>query len=160
MKTIAALVTAGSLLASTATAQSAKQGVEVSVQVLTEKEVEDTSGNKIFERQPVDVATPEQEVIYKITVHNGAREAASNVALNIPVSKSLLIKPASFTSDIDMNVSFSLDGENFDPMSSLHAVNDKTAPQATAADIEVVRIDIPEIPLGETYFIEYDAIVR
>jgi uncharacterized repeat protein (TIGR01451 family) len=160
MKNFAVATLMGLLLSGAAIAGSDKQAVKVGVQVLSEKEVTDTSGNIILERVPLDVAIPNQTVIYKITVHNSERETVSNVALNIPVSDSLLIKPGSFTSDIDMNVTFSLDGVTFDVFDTLKANEEDTARQAVPEDIKAVRIDIPELPRDETYFIEYDAVVR
>jgi hypothetical protein len=160
MKKFAILVAMGTLLGTAAFAQQEKQGVGISIQVLTEKEIEDTSGNKVLQRVPLDVARPDQNIIYKISVENKERETVSNVALNIPVSDSLLIDPKSFTSDIDMSVSFSVDQKLFGSFDKLYVNDNGEKREATPGDITALRIDIPELPKNETYFIEYDAVVR
>lgn len=160
MKKLAALAAIGVLMATPMLAQEAKQGVEVSVQVLTEKEITDTSGNKVLQRIPLDVAKPNQAIIYKITVENEEKDTVSNVVLNIPVSKSLQVDPSSFIADIDMAVTFSATGQSFATFEDLSIPIKGGTRMAGPEDITAIRIDIPEIPKNETFYIEYDAVVR
>lgn len=160
MKKLAALAAFGVLMATPMLAQDAKQGVEVSVQVLTEKEITDTSGNKVLQRIPLDVAKPNQAIIYKITVENEEKDTVSNVVLNIPVSKSLQVDPSSFIADIDMTVTFSATGQSFATFEDLSIPIKGGTRMAGPEDITAIRIDIPEIPKNETFYIEYDAVVR
>lgn len=137
-----------------------EQDVSVTVQVLHEVEITDATGNKILEREPLEVAMPEQTVIYKISVKNSEVDTVNNVVLHIPISESLLIKPATFTADLDIDVSFSVDGNTFEPIDQLTSANSEDTDRATAEDITAIRIDIPEVPKNDIFYIEYDAVVR
>lgn len=126
--------------------------IAVTVDVLTEIEITDLNGDKILERKAVDVATPNQTVIYKITVANTGTENINDVTLNIPISDSITVKPGTFQSDIEISTQFSLDGKSFVPFAEISGTQE--------GEISDVRIDIPEVPREESFFIEYDAAVR
>lgn len=156
MKKIILGALAGLLLSSAAAAED----VTVSVDVLTEVEIKDRNGDPILERKPLEVASPNQTVIYRITVENSGKTKAEDIVLNIPISKSLVIKPNTFVSDIKMKASFSIDGKTFYPFSDLKVAEGETVRAAAQEDIKTVRIDIPEVPRQESFFVEYDAIIQ
>ena len=116
----------------------------------------DANGDKVVTREPLDVATPDQTVIYKITLKNEEKDPVSDVVLNIPISDALTIQPQSFTADVDMTVTFSVDGVAFEEFDAL-TVDDR---KANADDLTKVKITIPELPQAEVFFVEYDAIVK
>jgi uncharacterized repeat protein (TIGR01451 family) len=130
--------------------------VDVKIDVLHEVEMTDANGDKVVTREPLDVATPDQTVIYKITLKNEEKDPVSDVVLNIPISDALTIQPQSFTADVDMTVTFSVDGVAFEKFDAL-TVDDR---KANADDLTKVKITIPELPQAEVFFVEYDAIVK
>jgi uncharacterized repeat protein (TIGR01451 family) len=142
----------GSILSLLFATTAIAEDISVTVDVLTEIEVTDLNGDKLLERKALDVATPEQTVIYRITVANTGTENVNDVTLNIPISDSITIKPGTFQSDIEMTTQFSLDGKIFAPFAEISGAKEQ--------DISAVRIDIYEVPREEIFFIEYDAIVR
>lgn len=140
--------------------QAEQNAISYVTKVLTEVEIEDTTGNKVLERKVLEVATRNQKVIYNIAVTNSESQTASNIVLNIPTSGNPLIQPATFTSDIDIETSFSVDGSTFSAFKDIEISDGDETRSADPEDITHVRIDIPEIPRNETFFIEFDAIVK
>ena len=156
---LSAIGTALISVALAAPLQAAEDAVSVSVEVLSEVEITDTSGAKVLERQPLDVATPQQTVIYKITVENSEPDTVSNVVLNIPVADSLLVQPTTLISDIEMVATFSA-GADYQPFDELQVADGDKLRKATPSDIQAIKIEIPELPRDEGFFVEYDAVVK
>lgn len=136
--------------------------VELKNEAFREVAVKDALGNISTKLEPLERATPGQEVVYVLTYRNAGKEAATSVVLNNPVAAEMAYVAGSAKGS-NSRAEVSVDGgKKFGLLETLTIKKpDGTLRPATGNDVTNIRWTITApVKGGATGSVTYRALVR
>ena len=137
---------------------------DVSVAMSTYKLVEvETEGGTEIARRALDSVLPGDTILYRLNITNTGEEAATDVAMTLPVDAAMILVPDSFDAEATLDVTFA----TRDAPAEFDAFRELTVPTedggtrpARPEDLGAARAEIAEVPAEAEAFVEYTARVR
>ena len=137
---------------------------DLSVAMSTYKliEIETENGSEIA-RRAVDTVLPGDTILYRLNIANPGEDAATDVAMTLPLDAAMVLAPDSFDAEVTLKVSFA----TRDAPTEFASLRELTVPTedggtrpARPEDLGAARAEIAEVPAEAEAFVEYTARVR
>jgi uncharacterized repeat protein (TIGR01451 family) len=151
------------LMACPALAQDAPQDIAIALETFKLVQTVDATGATRIERETPDSVLPGDRILYRIALSNPGEDAATDLALDLPIHEALVVAPESFAGDVAFEVTFAtqIAPEEFMAFPELAVpLPDGGTRPATPEDLGAVRVFIAELSALEAAFVEYEANVR